>query len=112
MDRILYIDEVLEQLHIKISYLYKLINTGELPSFKMGRRRAFMQSDIDAFIVKKTGKTNDKVIDINQLTPEGTMAKGLNSIQWNKYNFDQLCKVLVINRRFRSERIENGRGGL
>ena len=93
MDRILYVDEVLEQLHIKISFLYKLINSGQLNSFKMGRRRAFMQSDIDAFIKERNGKDKSKIIDIQELTPEGTMAKGLNSIKWNKYNFDQLCKV-------------------
>ena len=93
MDRILYIDEVLDQLHIKTGYLYKLINTGDIPSFKLGRRRAFMQSDIDAFIQRKAGKPKDKVIDINTISPEGAMAKGLTDIKWNKYSFDQLCRV-------------------
>ena len=96
MDQILYIDEVLKQLNIKISFLYKLINSNQIQSFKMGRRRAFMQSEIDKFIQSKAGRDKSNVIDIKALSPAGAMAKGLTDISWHKYSFEQLCKVWAL----------------
>ena len=93
MDRVIYVEEVLKQLNIKSGFLYKLINSGQIHSFKLGRRRAFMQSDIDAFIRAKSGKEDDNVVHIADLTPSGAMAKGLGEIDWDKYSFDQLCRV-------------------
>lgn len=93
MDRVLYCEEVMERLNIKTGYLYKLINTGELSSFKMGRRRAFMQSAVDDYIKKKSGKQNSNVTDIAEISPQSAMAKGLEDLSWARYPYDQLCRV-------------------
>ena len=93
MDKVLYSDEVMERLNIKTGFLYKLINSGELDSFKLGRRRAFMQSAVDEYIRKKSGKKKSNVIDITDISPQSEMAKGLADLSWGRYPYDQLCKV-------------------
>jgi len=93
MDKVLYSDEVMERLSIKTGFLYKLINSGELNSFKMGRRRAFMQSAVDEYIRTKSGKQNSNVIDIADISPQSAMAKGLEDLRWSRYSYDSLCRV-------------------
>jgi excisionase family DNA binding protein len=93
MDKVLYSDEVMERLSIKTGFLYKLINSGELNSFKMGRRRAFMQSAVDDYIKKKSGKQSNKMIDIRDISPQNAMAKGLEDLRWGKYSYESLCRI-------------------
>jgi excisionase family DNA binding protein len=93
MDRVLYCEEVLERLNIKTGFLYKLINSGEIVSFKLGRRRAFMQSAVEDYIRQKSGKLNSKVIDIADISPQNAMAKGLEDLSWGRYPYEQLCRV-------------------
>jgi excisionase family DNA binding protein len=93
MDRVLYCEEVLERLNIKTGFLYKLINSGEIVSFKLGRRRAFMQSAVDDYIKKKSGKQDSNVIDIREISPQNAMAKGLEDLRWGKYSYESLCRI-------------------
>lgn len=37
---------------VTVRYVWTLISTGELQSFKLGRRRMVAKTDIDAFIAK------------------------------------------------------------
>ena len=96
MDRIIYCEDVCKILKIKTASLYKLINTERLKSFKMGGRRAFMQSAVHEYIRKVSGENKTTVVDIRELSPQRAMAKGLEDLTWEKYTYDQLCKVWVL----------------
>ena len=100
MDKVLYIKDVCEKMNVKPGYLYKLINTGEIKSFKMGKKRAFMQSSVDNYLIEKSGIEEQKVIP---LTPKDAMATGLGSFDWNKFGYDQLCLVWSLIGRLEGE---------
>jgi len=96
MDRIIYCDDVCKILKIKTASLYKLINAKRLKSFKLGGRRAFMQSAVDEYIRKVSGENKTTVVDIRELSPQRAMAKGLEDLTWSQYTYDQLCRVWVL----------------
>ena len=62
----------------------------------MGGRRAFMQSAVHEYIRKVSGENKTTVVDIRELSPQRAMAKGLEDLTWEKYTYDQLCKVWVL----------------
>lgn len=43
-------DEALARLAVGRTTLFRLIETGELPSVKIGRSRRFLAEDVDAFL--------------------------------------------------------------
>lgn len=52
-NEILTLDEAMELLHIGKNTIYKLLTSGELKSFKLGKVYKIPRSAIDNFIVKK-----------------------------------------------------------
>jgi hypothetical protein len=110
MDRVIYADDVCERLNIKTGSLYKLINSHELNSFKLCGRRAFMQSDIDGYIRKISGKNETQIVDIRNMTPKSAMAKGLEDIEWDTYTYDQLCKIWSLIGEMNEERADEKAG--
>jgi excisionase family DNA binding protein len=106
MDRVIYADDVCERLNIKTGSLYKLINSKALKSFKLCGRRAFMQSDVDEYIRKLSGKKESHVVDIRNMSPRDAMAKGLEDIDWDNYSYDQLCKVWSLIGKMNEEEMD------
>ena len=47
---VLKIPEVVERLRLSRSKIYELMQTGELPSLKVGRSRRVLASDVEAFL--------------------------------------------------------------
>jgi len=43
-------EETRERLNVGRSTLFRLIEAGALPSFKLGRSRRFLAEDVDAFL--------------------------------------------------------------
>jgi excisionase family DNA binding protein len=43
-------EEVLSYLHINLRTIYRLIQTGKLPAFRVGRQWRFRKDDLDAFV--------------------------------------------------------------
>jgi len=43
-------EDVMQLLRIGRATLWRLLNTGELPSFKVGRRRLVLRRDLEAFL--------------------------------------------------------------
>ncbi len=45
--RVLDFEETRDRLSIGRTSLFRLIDSGEIPSFKLGRRRLFLEEDVD-----------------------------------------------------------------
>lgn len=57
--RLYSVKAVMEYLDISRTTLYKLISSGQLLPIKLGKSVKFDTADIDLFIDKKKGKTNE-----------------------------------------------------
>ena len=52
-DHFLSTEEVLGYLHINLRTIYRLIRTGKLPAFRVGRQWRFRKEDIDAWLAAR-----------------------------------------------------------
>ncbi|MCD7969077.1 MAG: helix-turn-helix domain-containing protein [Alistipes sp.] len=62
-DLVLDIYDVAQALKCTDRYVHMLIKRGEIKGFKMGSRRLFLKSEIQAFIDEKVNKSNLKSLD-------------------------------------------------
>lgn len=54
------VQEVAEYLNVDPKTVYRLVNRGELPGFKVGGSWRFQKDDLDAWIAKQKEKATSK----------------------------------------------------
>lgn len=64
--------EAAEHLGVVLRTLYRLIDRGEVPAYKVGRVIRVKKADLDAFLENHRVKPGD----LKHLYPEGTVAAG------------------------------------
>jgi excisionase family DNA binding protein len=67
MERLLDVDEVRSRLNIGRTRTYELIQTGELPSLKIGSLRRVPESSLARFIAERTtGRETSSEVETNR----------------------------------------------
>ena len=60
------IDEAVIYLGIRRATLYRLLDSGAIKSFHIGRRRLIVQSELDSFISQRIAAEDDRGSDAGQ----------------------------------------------
>jgi len=55
-DRFISVDEAKQQLCLGTTSIYDFINSGQLRRIKLGRKTVFLQSDVEAFMLRKVAE--------------------------------------------------------
>lgn len=56
MDKWLTLEQIAEYLQMSTSSIYKMAQTGKIPSYKVGRQWRFKKEEIDSWVEKKKTK--------------------------------------------------------
>ncbi len=58
MDKWLTLEQIAEYLQMSISSIYKMAQSGKIPSYKVGRQWRFKKEEIDKWVEKRKVKRN------------------------------------------------------